>query len=368
MKVFKFIFFSLIIVTLIVACDYDNFIDPITPVEPGQDESAPIISINYPTNDVIIPFTEDETDLNFRFRVEDDIEVQNVQISLNGTELTTFSNFKDYRKVIENFTYEDLPLGNYTFSVTATDINGKSTTQSITFELSNKYSPKYDGEVFYMPFEGQLFMEMINETNATVMGNPGFTTTSAVGSLAYAGADGSYLTFPVSALDLGEEFSATFWLDVKEVPDNRAGILVIGPPDPDAPDNPNNRKSGFRFFREGSATNQVFKLNVGNGTADTWVDGGADAAINPDEVTGYVHLAFTISSTHARVYLNGDLARETEFTGISWDQASVLSIMSGAPYFTGWDHLSDVSFMDELRIFNKALTQQQIQQIIDDES
>jgi hypothetical protein len=44
------------------------------------------------------------------------------------------------------------------------------------------------------------------------------------------------------------------------------------------------------------------------------------------------------------------------------------SIMSGDPNFTGWSHFSDESFMDELRFFNVALTQSEIQEIISDES
>jgi hypothetical protein len=41
--------------------------------------------------------------------------------------------------------------------------------------------------------------------------------------------------------------------------------------------------------------------------------------------------------------------------------------MSGAPRFTEWSHFSDLSLMDELRIFSKALTQDEIKTIIDDE-
>jgi hypothetical protein len=38
--------------------------------------------------------------------------------------------------------------------------------------------------------------------------------------------------------------------------------------------------------------------------------------------------------------------------------------MSGAPRFMEWGHLSDQSFMDELRLFNKALTQSQVQAVM----
>jgi hypothetical protein len=112
---------------------------------------------------------------------------------------------------------------------------------------------------------------------------------------------------------------------------------------------------------------QRVKLNVGDGAADTWVDGGADADVDPS--TGnWVHYAFTISGTEAKVFIDGVEVKQSDFTGVDWTGCDVLSIMSGAPRFTEWGHHSDLSLMDELRIFNKALTQAEIQVIIDAES
>jgi hypothetical protein len=129
------------------------------------------------------------------------------------------------------------------------------------------------------------------------------------------------------------------------------------------PATPNNRKNGFRFFREGSPTNQTFKLNVGNGTADSWFDGGAAASINPTN-TDWVHLAFTISDSNVVVYINGVVVSQGAFTGVDWTGCDVLSIASGAPRFMEWGHLSDLSHYDELRLFNKALTQEEVQAIM----
>ena len=143
--------------------------------------------------------------------------------------------------------------------------------------------------------------------------------------------------------------------------------MVVGPPDPAAPAAQNNRKNGFRFLREGSAINQTFKLNVGNGTADSWFDGGATASLNPVITTNWVHMAFTISPTESMVYFDGKVVKTGTFTGVDWTGCDILSIGSGAPRFSGWDHLSDLSFIDELRLFNKALTQAEIQTIIDAE-
>ena len=365
---FKIIFLALIVL-FVNACD-QKYIDDISRVEQGDDRSAPVVSITYPNGDLIIPFTDTETDVEFSFEVTDDIEVQTITLSLDGTQLETYNSFLDYRRALRSYMYEDLPVGDHTVQVVATDLAGKSTTTNFEFEVTNKYTAKYDGEIFYMPFEAGLYMDLITETSATVVGTPGFTN-GKKGS-AYQGAPDSYLTFPAAGL-MGDQFSAVMWMKVRlQIPTpeygNRAGVLVIGPEDTGNADYPvkqNNRKNGFRFFHEGSATAQRFKLNVGNGTADTWVDGGAAADVDPTTGT-WVNLAFTISGTKAVVYINGTVVKESDLTGFDWTGCDIMSIMSGAPRFTGWNHLSDVGDLDELRIFNKALTQVEVQAVMND--
>jgi hypothetical protein len=243
--------------------------------------------------------------------------------------------------------------------------------QGIISEESGKdftYVPKYDGEIFYMPFEDD-FLEYVTQDEATIVGTPGFGA-GKVGK-AYSGAADSYLTFPTEDLT-GNQFSAAFWMKIQlsdpaPTYGHRAGILIMGPPDPDKPDTPNNRKNGFRFFREGSATSQIFKLNSGNGTADVWFDGGAAATVNP--TTGsWRHYAFTISGTECVVYIDGEVVKQGAFGGIDWTGCDILSIMSGAPRFLEWNHWSDESLLDELRLFNKALSQAEVQAIIADEN
>lgn len=360
MKIFKNMLLIVFAVFFATACN--DGIDPITPVDPGEDKEAPVVILKNPTEDVIIPFTDVETDLDIEFEVTDDIEVASVVLSFDGNELGSYNDFKDYRRFLSTVMQEDVALGEHTVQLKATDLSGKETIESLTFEVSNKYVAKYDGEIFYMPFEGGLYMELLSETEATVVGEPGFTAGKS--RQAYSGAEDAYLTYPTENL-LGDEFSAAFWYKIKldEEP-HRAGILVIGPPDPLLPLTPNNRKNGFRFFREGNTTNQTFKLNVGNGTADTWVDGGAAASINPSTVTGWIHLAFTISAAECIVYINGEVVKQVPFTGVDWTGCDILSIMSGAPRFTEWNHWSDHSSLDELRLFNKALTQAEVKSVM----
>jgi hypothetical protein len=212
-----------------------------------------------------------------------------------------------------------------------------------------------------MPFEGS-YKELNTNTTATKVGAPDFAD-GKVGK-AYAGATDSYLTYPTTRLK-NSNFSAVFWSKINAAPD-RGGMLVMGPPDPANTAFQNNRTSGFRFFREGSATAQIIKLNAGNGTADSWFDGGSAATVDP--TTGqWVHMAFTISGTECVVYINGEVAKQGTFGGIDWTGCDILSIMSGAPRFTEWNHFSDLSLMDELRIFNKALTQAEVKTIMNAE-
>ena len=67
------------------------------------------------------------------------------------------------------------------------------------------------------------------------------------------------------------------------------------------------------------------------------------------------------------VYINGEVVSRGAFAGINWTGCNLLSIMSGAPRFTEWGHNSDLGLLDELRIFNKTLTQTEIQTIFNAE-
>lgn len=362
MNSLKQIIIYVVAVLLAVACDQG--IDPITPVEPGPDEADPELSIEAPTPGYEIKVAEPVSPVLISFEASDDIELGSVTVSLNGNQIASFDEFKDYRRFVHEFEYDSVPIGSHELTITATDLEGKSTSESVSFEKVPPYVPVYDGEIFYMPFDGD-YMELNSFQAATEVGDPGFAGESVEGGNAYAGAAGSYLTFPAGELQ-AVEFSAVFWMNIN-VPPDRAGILTMSPEDPANPDAQNVRTSGFRFFRENASGMQRFKLNVGTGDDEVWFDGGASADVDP-AAADWVHFAFTISADQAAVYINGNVVSQGELAGIDWTGADLLSIMSGAPRFTGWDHLSDLSYMDELRLFNRALSQEEIQGIIQTES
>lgn len=329
---------------------------------------GPIITLSSPSasGSTVIRSTEPTASITIQFKVEDDLGIANITVKLDDAEIANISDFSDPKLVsVDDLVYDNLTTGSHTLTITAIDTNGVVVTETALFEKVDvpPYVPEFDGEIFYMAFNGN-YSDAVSGSDATEVGTPGFAGEAKAGSDAYAGATDSYLTYPTSGL-LGAAFSASFWYKVNAIPD-RAGILVVGPEDTgnaNYPDVQNNRNSGFRLFRENASGMQRIKLNVGTGSGDSWFDGGAAADIDPAS-SEWVHIAFSISATEAVVYIDGQAVSQGAFAGVDWTGCDMMSIMSGSPRFNGWNHKSDNSYMDELRLFNKALTQADVLKII----
>ncbi len=335
-----------------MACE--DGIDPITAVDPGPDTSAPVIKIMYPIEGTKIKVNEPVVPILIEFEVTDDIEVANISVKVDGAEIATMNDFKDYRRVLAEVPFDNVTTGVHDLTVTATDLDGKSTSSTVNFEKEPPYIPLFPdlGETFYMAFDGD-YTELISVTKASKVGSPGFAGEGVASSNAYAGAADAQLTFPVETLNLGNELTGMFWYKVNASPD-RAGILVIG-------DNADDRNQGFRLFREGSGTEQRIKLNVGTGTGDSWNDGGVIDVTAGD----WVNVAFTISETKSVIYFNGIEQNSASYISpIDWTGASILDIAAGGETFSYWNHKSDLSAIDELRFFDQALTQEEIQGVL----
>lgn len=327
----------------------DGYIDDITPVPQGTDNAAPTVQIISPTSDLAFPSKVSSNDTNFSFKVTDDIEIGSVSIYLDGKLLNTYNSFIDYRIFNGNYAYKSLSLGSHTLKIDAIDKAGKTNTQSFTFGVT-KYTPILDSETLYVPFNsGNDFTDLVNLTTASIIGTP--TTGSGKKGLAYQGATDAYFTFPLTGMYSTNGISFTFWYKVNASPD-RSGIITIN----DDNDNTNdNRTKGLRLFREGSASSQTIKLNVGTGAGESWNDGG-----NLTVDGKWVHVAVTVSSTDSKIYFDGVLQRTATFTSFDFSSSSTITIGSGAPSFTYWGHKSDLSLIDELRIYDKALTETEV--------
>ncbi|MCF4100259.1 Ig-like domain-containing protein [Gillisia sp. M10.2A] len=345
-----FIGFIMLFLTL-SSCE--DGIDGITQVDPGPDGANPQITIISPQEGSTIQDLNVVSSVNIKFQVVDDIEIASITVAVDGTDIATFNDFKDYRIAKEEMTYGNISSGDHTLVITATDIVGNTSTSMVNFSKAPPYSPMFGGEFFYMPFDGN-YVELVSVTDASEVGTPGFAGTSYVGTNAYKGAEGAYLTFPIEEENLGNNFSAAFWYKVNASPD-RAGILVVG-------NNADDRNQGFRLFREGNGAEQRIKLNVGTGTGESWNDGGViDVAAGE-----WVHIAFTISENQSIIYLNGIPVNTSDLSKpIDWTGTGNITIGAGGETFSYWNHLSDLSALDEVRLFNTTLSPTEIQNMID---
>ncbi len=189
-------YYSILISLLIVISACDNGIDPISYVAPGNDEAAPAVVISYPAEGTKIKVKESVTSIKIQFEVTDDIEIKDIVLSLDGTKIAGFDTFKDYRRLLGEYLYNALADGSHILTLTATDLTGKNTSKSVNFEKEPPYVPIFEGEVFYMPFDGD-YTELISQDMATKVGSPGFNDGGVYGK-AYAGATDGYLTFPIA--------------------------------------------------------------------------------------------------------------------------------------------------------------------------
>lgn len=342
------VFFSFFAFT---SCDYDG-IDPITEVDPGPDAGSPEINVLFPNEGATIQVPEPIASIDIEFEVVDDIEVEMVEVFINGNLIATFDQFTDYRVVKEQVSFHEVVNGEHTLTIKATDISGNTSTKTVNFSKEPPYTPKYEGEFLYMPFDGD-YMDLVRIVSAEEIGSPGFSSQSFFGSSAYEGQADSYLTIPLDQENLSGEFSAAFWYKVSGEPD-RAGILVAG-------DDADDRNQGFRLFREGSATEQRIKLNVGTGSGESWNDGGVIDVTEGE----WVHVAFSVSPEQTVIFLNGmPVNTGTMASPIDWTGVEELTIASGGETFSYWGHLSDNSLIDELRLFDTAMSQEDVQMLI----
>ena len=358
-----YIYFTLVAFTMF-GCK-DGYIDDISSVDPGADESNPAVAITFPTGNITIPFTQSETDVEFKFNVSDDIEVGSIELSLNGTQLESYSDFKDYRKANLTYMYEALPVGDYSLVVTATDLSGKETSKTVNFEVTNEYVAQA-GEIFYMPFEGMENRDLISENLATTGGDPGFVEGASGDASSLDVADKSYLLFPGDLFADVTSFSVSFWMKPEFVDeddngshDGAVGIFGLS----------NTEKFWGNidiFIDGGNSEGATVKSHITNDDSETWITMGNIA----DLFGNWSHhvLTYDNETREFKYYINSELINTTT---ASWtDEFAFTS--SGSMVFGTLQFMTDPSLtsattaqdwgsyfngeMDEVRIFNKSLT------------
>ena len=216
------------------------------------------------------------------------------------------------------------------------------------------------GESFYLPFEDD-YIDQIYSFDADKIGVLSFAE-GKVGK-AYVGAEDSHISAVGVAVVCKKNFSISFWYKLNGTPD-RAGIISLSPPRKDKEGTKEQEDvltSGFRIFRE--ATNGI-KVLFGDGKANYRIE-SSTSKVTAGE---WAFITVTLSDSKCILYINGEktASKEGGFAGISWKDVNTMSIGSGAPLFISWKHFSDLSLIDELRIFNKELSQAEVKSLMAD--
>lgn len=351
MKIIKYLMIISLVTVFAVACE--KGLDPINKVDPGTDETAPVLAIAYPIDGKIVRSTDSIATIKFLVEAEDDIELKSVVVQLDGTTIKEMTTFLDYRRVDLAINYAQLLDGDYTLTATATDMTDKSASQAISFKKITvpPYFPP-EGEVLYFPFDGSND-DIITGNQVDVVGSPGFVE-GKIGD-AYAGATDAYLTYPTEGI-LSDQFSIAFWYQLNPEP-ARGGIFNISRPYNEY--NDTTRYKGFRMLRENAGDKQNIGINFGIGAAEVWMN----PFITIEPTGEWMHIAVSISDTNAVIYVNGAVVMEKPglTAPINWEGCTSMSIASGSPNFTYWDHFSDLSLFDEMHIFSRAITAEEVQ-------
>ena len=374
----KFIFIGIVLALSYTACTKD-YIDPISKVAPGNDALAPTVSILSPASStVVIPFTDTKTNYTFKFSVGDDIELKNIDIELNGVKLASFTSFIDYRSYTGTYEYKDLPTGNYTFVVTATDLSGKITSKSFIFTITNVYQPIFSSEVFFVPFD--------NPVNATadIISNtlPVSNTTSIISGIngnAMMGGYEKYISYnkPNNWISASQSFSISFWFKLNGQTKNNAG--TNGPEYIFSIPSSNGHWSGGQamlFFETNSTGTQIKLPVVAADMSDTWFvwEGGNAIPGIADNTWRHAVFVYNASTSTMTLYLNGVANAVTAQWGthgnINMNEATATSFRLGAGPQTvtnddNWLGSTWKGGLDQFRLFTDALTASEVQSIFD---
>ncbi|KAF0129539.1 MAG: hypothetical protein FD155_2462 [Bacteroidetes bacterium] len=345
MKIIKYLFASALILLIAVSCN--KGIDPIEEVAPKPDASDPTLQILYPIEGKIVRSDQEVATIVIKLVAVDDVELKSVIVHLDGAEIASYTTFKDYRRALIEYPYTNLTDGDHTLRVIATDLAGKTIEKTLNFKKVTVpvYNP-LEGETLYLPFEESLIDGISGET-LSLTGTANYVEGKS--GTAFVGAPDSYITMPSAGIAT-PEFSVAFWYAANAEP-ARAGVIAISPEGDD-------RKVGFRLLREGNATEQKLGLNFGIGTTEIWMNPFVTFAPEGQ----WMHVAITISSTKATIYVDGLVVAETEIaTPLDWTGCPSMTISSGVPNFAYWEHFSDQSSYDEMHFFSRAISAAEVQ-------
>ncbi len=221
-------------------------------------------------------------------------------------------------------------------------------------------SPKL---VFHVDFNNGEAKDLISDLVPTATGTPTFgTDKNSVANSTYQGAADSYLLYDISGATWKDQDLTISFMYKNANPESsgRAGIVTMW----DAAD-------GFR----GIATlrrDLGYSSNWGTVEGDTWcgsssknVAGGSVIVKDIPYTNEWQLVTYTVTGGELKLYVDGELSVTNTLTSeIDWTDVNSLSIGSGLPNYDRYAYGTTLGQIDEVRIYDMAMTESQIKELL----
>lgn len=225
--------------------------------------------------------------------------------------------------------------------------------------------------VGYWPFDGDYADKVSNKAGTPT----GTTFVNGLKGQAMKGAQKGYMLFdPTDAILKMQSFTLGYWVNSQSTTAAGGIIGLVGL----------SQSNGFwgnieTFFENGGSGNGgIFKAHIQNGTKDAWVT--KEGIINLYNSWNHIALSYDAATSTFTLYVNGSKAATstvTNFGALTWNKpgkmvfgtvqfqtdpslTSEATSQSWASYLTG--------ALDEVRLYNAALTDDQINALVKLES
>jgi chitodextrinase len=299
------------------------------------DTTPPTVSITAPVGGTTVSGS-----VAVNANAADNDTVAGVQFKLDGNNLQAEDTTSPYGLMWDTTTATN---GSHTLTAVARDASNNTTTSaSVTVTVSNVAPPPPTGLVAAYSFDagsGTTATDVSGNGNTGTIANATWTTGKFGGALSFNGTN-AWVTVPdSSSLHLSSGMTLEAWV------------------------NPSALGSGWRtaIFKEQTG-NYAYALYANTGTGSpsaNGIIGGNDKdtrASSGIALNTWTHLAATYDGANLKLYVNGAQAASLAATGSIVSSTGALRI-GGNNVWPEWFQ----GLIDEVRVYNKALTQAEIQ-------
>jgi hypothetical protein len=216
---------------------------------------------------------------------------------------------------------------------------------TIKFVVTNESQPSLsDGLIAYYPFNGNANDLSGNGNNGTLVGNATFVE-GHIGATLYLDGDGDYVDLG-TGFDLNNNDSVSVWINSHDLSRRYPAIFA---------------KYETNHYGPYDFDLHYDKINL-------WVSDGAGGYRSIDSISSireneWYHIVFTINGDTLNIYINGVLDTTTTGLPIISNNYDRVTVGRQAYMFSPYSNLEFIGYIDELRIYNRVLTQSEVTEL-----